>query len=197
MKSGRPREFDMDAALVSALKVFWAKGYEGASMTDLTTAMGINRPSLYAAFGNKEDLFMKALDLYAQSFHSAASEFAEEQTARGAVEAFLRSTAVLCTGPSTPHGCLLVQGALAVGDASEPVRRALAARRAAILDAIGQRLRQGVDDGDLPADTDVADLARYVMVTSNGIAVQAAGGATRDELLRSIAVAMHAWPAAR
>ncbi|MFI6039267.1 TetR family transcriptional regulator C-terminal domain-containing protein [Streptomyces sp. NPDC051315] len=96
-----------------------------------------------------------------------------------------------------PHGCLLVQGALAVGDASEPVRRALAACRAAILDAIAQRLRQGVDDGDLPADTDVADLARYVIVTSNGIAVQAAGGATRDELLRSIAVAMRAWPAAR
>ncbi|MFI1730065.1 TetR/AcrR family transcriptional regulator [Streptomyces acidicola] len=195
MRSGRPREFDMDAALGSALEVFWAKGYEGASMAELTAAMGINRPSLYAAFGNKEDLFMRALDLYAQSFHSAASGFTEEPTARGAIEAFLRSTAVLVTGPSTPHGCLLVQGALAVGGAGEPVRQALAARRTAVLDAIRQRLQQGVDDGDLAADTDVTDLARYVVVTNNGIAVQAAGGATRDELSRCIDIAMRAWPA--
>ncbi|MEU2779569.1 TetR/AcrR family transcriptional regulator [Streptomyces sp. NPDC007162] len=197
MKSGRPRTFDVDEALRSALKIFWSKGYEGTSMTDLTEAMGINRPSLYAAFGNKEDLFMRALDLYVQGFHSAASGFAEEPTAYRAIEAFLRSTALLCSGPSTPRGCLLVQGALAVGDSSEAVREALAARRAAVLDAIAQRLQRGVEDGDLPGDTDVTDLAGYVMVTNNGIAVQAAGGATRDELIRCIDIAMRAWPAVR
>ncbi|MEU1276139.1 TetR/AcrR family transcriptional regulator [Streptomyces sp. NPDC005799] len=186
----------MDVALGSALEVFWAKGYEGASMTDLTEAMGINRPSLYAAFGNKEDLFMKALDLYSKGFHSSASGFAAEPTAYGAIEVFLRSTAQLCTGPGTPRGCLLVQGALAVGDASEPVREALAERRAAVLEAIRLRLEQGVEDGDLPTGTDTAELARYIMVTSNGIAVQAAGGASREELFRCVDIAMRAWPAA-
>jgi AcrR family transcriptional regulator len=193
MRSGRPREFDVDAALGRALEVFWSKGYEGASMADLTEAMGINRPSLYAAFGNKEDLFMKALDLYAEGFQTAASGFAGEPTAYAATEAFLRATALRCTGPSTPHGCLLVQGALAVGD-GEPVRRAVAARRTAALDAILRRLHQGVEDGDLPADTDVDDLARYVMVTNDGIAVQAACGATREDLSRCIDIAMRAWP---
>ncbi|MFF3752409.1 TetR/AcrR family transcriptional regulator [Streptomyces sp. NPDC002018] len=195
MRSGRPREFDIDAALGIALEVFWAKGYEGASMADLTQAMGINRPSLYAAFGNKEQLFLKALDLYAGEFHSAASGFAQETTARAAIEAFLRATALLCTGPATPKGCLLVQGALAVGNASESIREELAARRAAVLDAIQQRLRQGVEEGDLPRGTDAAALARYVMVTNHGIAVQAAGGATRDELLQCVDIAMRAWPA--
>jgi AcrR family transcriptional regulator len=196
VRNGRPREFDVNAALGSALEVFWAKGYEGASMTDLTQAMGINRPSLYAAFGNKDELFIKALDLYAHGFHSAASGFAEEPTAYGAIEAFLRSTVLLCTGPATPLGCLLVQGALTAGEASAPARQALADRRNAVLQAIKQRLDQGAQDGDLPTGTDTADLARYIMVANNGIALQAAGGATRDELLRCVDIAMRAWPAA-
>jgi AcrR family transcriptional regulator len=165
-------------------------------MVDLTEAMGINRPSLYAAFGNKEDLFFKALDLYTGGPYPTSIAVLEEPTAREAAQALLRSTATLSTDPSTPHGCLLVQGALAVGDASESVRRELADRRAAVLDAVEKRLQKGVEDGDLAADTDTADLARYVMVASNGIAVHAAGGASRDELLRCVGIAMRAWPAA-
>ncbi|WP_420709365.1 TetR family transcriptional regulator C-terminal domain-containing protein [Streptomyces sp. NRRL B-3648] len=134
------------------------------------------------------------MDLYTKRFHSAAHGLANAPTTRGAIEAFLHSTAVLCTDSSTPRGCLLVQGALAVGDASEAARKALAARRSAVLDAITQRLQQGVEDGDLLAHADVADLARYVMVTNNGIAVQAADGATYDELARRIDMAMRAWP---
>ncbi|MEK0098353.1 hypothetical protein WDA79_07550 [Streptomyces sp. A475] len=105
-----------------------------------------------------------------------------------------RNSSLLCTGPSTPRGCLLVQGALAVGEASETVREALAVRRAAVLDAIAQHLRQGVKDSDVPVGMDVDDPARYIMVANNGIAVQAAGGATRDELSRCVDIAMRAGP---
>ncbi|MGW6902532.1 TetR/AcrR family transcriptional regulator [Streptomyces sp. NPDC054919] len=194
MRTGRPRTFDADAALAQALRVFWSKGYEGASMVDLTDAMGINRPSLYAAFGNKEELFRKALDLYTGGPYPTSIAVLEEPTARAAAEALLRSTAILSTDPSTPAGCLLVHGALVVGDASEAVRQELVARRAAVLHAVEKRFQKGVEEGDLPGDTDPADLARFIMVTSNGIAVHAAGGASREELLRAVEIAMRAWP---
>nr|WP_248297547.1 TetR/AcrR family transcriptional regulator [Streptomyces sp. S1D4-11] len=194
MRTGRPRTFDMDAALAKALRVFWSKGYEGASMADLTEAMGINRPSLYAAFGNKEELFRKALDLYTGGPYPTSIAALEEPTARAAAEALLRSTAELSTDPSTPPGCLLVHGALVVGDASEAVRKELASRRGGVLDAVEKRFQRAVEDGDLPADTDPADLARFVMAVSNGIAVHAAGGADREELQRTVNTAMRAWP---
>src|SRR5215470_17599780 len=121
MAMGRPREFDVDQALERALQVFWRKGYEGASLPDLTQAMGINRPSLYAAFGNKEALFRKALDRYAEGPAAYLGAALNEPTARAIAERLLHGTSDLVTDPRNPRGCLIVHGALACGEAAESV----------------------------------------------------------------------------
>src|SRR5437588_4542148 len=131
MPAGRPRTFDAEKALDRALKVFWRKGYEGTSLPDLTRAMRINRPSLYAAFGNKEALFRKALDRYVEGPAAYVRKALDEPTARAAAGRLLGGTIDLLTDPRHPRGCLMVQGALACGEAAESVRRELAARRRA------------------------------------------------------------------
>src|SRR6266498_338901 len=128
---GRPRSFNTEKALDGALRVFWRKGYEGASLSDLTRAMGINRPSLYAAFGNKEKLFRKALDLYVGGPAAYVREALKEPTARAAVEMLLSESASQLSDRRHPRGCLIVQGALSCGEEAGPVRRELAARRSA------------------------------------------------------------------
>jgi AcrR family transcriptional regulator len=191
---GRPREFDVDGALERALDVFWRQGYEGTSLADLTRAMGINRPSLYAAFGSKEGLFRRALDRYAEGPSAYVREALNEPTARTAAGRLLRGAVDLLTDPGNPRGCLLVQGALACGEAAEPVRRELVARRVAGEGAVRRRFERARADGDLPADADPADLARYVMTVIWGLSAQAAGGASRKELRRVAEIALRAWP---
>ena len=195
MPRGRPREFDVDDALDRALLVFWRKGYEGASLPELTRAMGINRPSLYAAFGNKERLFRRALDRYAEGPAAYVGEALAEPTARAVAERLLRGAAELLAGPRSPRGCLLVQGALACGEGAEPVRRELVARRAAGEAALRKRFERAAAEGDLPAGADCGDLARYVVTVIHGMAVQAAGGAGREQLRRVAEIALRAWPA--
>ena len=192
---GRPRRFDIDAALDQAVEVFWRKGYEGASVSDLTKAMGINRPSLYAAFGNKEALFRQALDRYNDGPAAYVRDALEEPTARAVVEALLRGAVELLSCPRNPQGCLMVQGALSCGRTANPIRRELASRRAAGEAAIRRRFKRAISDGDLPAHTDAGDLARYVSTVMYGMAVRAAGGASRKELLRVEKMALRAWPA--
>jgi AcrR family transcriptional regulator len=192
--TGRPREFDVEQALDRALKVFWRKGYEGSTLPDLTKAMGINRPSLYAAFGSKEELFRKALDRYSQGPAGYIPEALGEPTARAVVERLLKGTIDLVTDRRYPRGCLMVQGALACGGAAESIRKELASRRLAGEAAIRERLERAISEGDLTADPHAADLARYVMAVIQGIAVQAAGGASRAELGRVAAMALRAWP---
>ena len=194
MPRGRPREFDVEKALDRALKVFWRKGYEGASLADLTRAMGINRPSLYAAFHSKEALFRKALDRYAEGPAAYVHEALQEPTARAVAERLLGGAIDLLTDRRNPRGCLLVQGALACGEAAESVRRELCSRRASGEAALRQRFERALADGDLPADADPADLARYVVTVLRGMAVQAAGGANREELRRVVEMALRAWP---
>src|SRR6476619_2477244 len=157
MPAGRPRAFDTEKALDRALQVFWRKGYEGASLPDLTKAMGINRPSLYAAFGNKEALFRKAVERYAQGPAGYVREALELPTARQVVERLLRGGICVGTGPKGPRGCLMVQGALSCGDAAEPARKELAARRAAGEAALRRRLERAREEGDLPKEADPAD----------------------------------------
>jgi AcrR family transcriptional regulator len=195
MAIGRPRAFDIDTALDHALQVFWRKGYEGTSLSDLTKAMGINRPSLYAAFGNKANLFRKALDRYTEGPAAYTHKALDEPTARAVVERLLRGVVDLLADPRTPQGCLAVQGALACVDAADAIRQELISRRAAGEAALRQRLERAIADGDLPADADPADLARYVTTVSQGMAVQAAGGASREELRRVVEMALRAWPA--
>src|SRR5262245_45007934 len=177
MPSGRTRQFDVDEALDRALEVFWARGYEGATLPELTRAMGINRPSLYAAFGNKEQLFRKALDHYQTGPQSFLTEALRKPTARAVVEATFSGFVSMLRGRDNTRGCLIVCGALAGGEEAEPVRRELARLRQATVTALRERFARAVRDGDLPGGTDCATLARYVATVMNGLAVQAASGA--------------------
>jgi AcrR family transcriptional regulator len=194
MAAGRPRAFDMDKALDRAMRVFWRKGYEGASLADLTEAMGINPPSLYAAFGNKAALFRQAADRYEQRFAGYRLGALALPTARGVAEAMLTGAADLQTGRGRPRGCLMVQGALAGGDEARGPRADLAARRAASVQAMRARFERARAEGDLPPSADPAALAHYVATVIHGMAVQAAGGATRAELQKVIDTALRAWP---
>ena len=193
MAVGRPRSFDADQALECALKVFWRKGYEGTTLPDLTKAMGINRPSLYAAFGDKETLFRKALDRYFEGPAAYVFEALKEPNARAAVERLLRGAAELQTCSATP-GCLTVHGALACGDTAGAIRKELALRREQGEAAIYQRLKQAKSEKDLPPGSNPADLARYFATVIQGMAVQAAGGASRVELERVVQTALLVWP---
>src|SRR5258708_18681077 len=130
-RMGRPRSFDIDSALDRVLLVFWRKGYEGASLSDLTKAGGVNRPSLYAAFGDKKALFRKALDRYLIGPAAYTQEALKEPTARSVVERLLQGAADLNAGPRNPGGCLMVQGALVSGDAGDSIRQELVACRTA------------------------------------------------------------------
>jgi len=191
---GRPRSFDANAALDRALAVFWRNGYEGASLPNLTKAMGINRPSLYAAFGNKEALFRKAIERYERGPASYAYKALKQPTAREVVEALLTGVVALLTKPQNPGGCLMVQGALACGENAKRVRQELASLRAAGVAAIRRRFQRAIDEGDLPARADAAALARFVATVIHGMAVQAASGASRKELLRVKDMFLRTWP---
>ena len=191
---GRPRAFDIDKALERALQVFWEKGYEGTSLSDLTEAMGINRPSLYAAYGNKEALFRKALDRYVERTIALVRDAINEPTARGVAERLLRSAADMVTNPHHPPGCLTVRGALSSGEEADPIRLELALRRSEGEAAIRERLERAKGEGELPTSTNPADLARYLATVYQGMSVQAAGGATREQLRRVAETALRAWP---
>jgi AcrR family transcriptional regulator len=191
---GRPRSFDPDAALERAMHVFWAKGYEGASLSDLTQAMRINRPSLYAAFGNKEELFRKVLDRYADGPLAYFSKALPAPKARNVIEQIFFGAAKMASDPRFPSGCLMVQGALAVGNAARSVRKEAAGRRAAGEVALRRRLQRAKREGDLPRNTDPAELSRYVMTVLQGMAVQGADGASSDQLRRVAQIALRAWP---
>jgi AcrR family transcriptional regulator len=194
--AGRPRGFDTDEALERAMRVFWEQGYEGASLTDLTHAMGITRTSMYAAFGNKEELFRKALERYTEGPASYGARAVREPTAREVASAFLVGSVRATTRPGCPAGCLGVQGALAAGEPGRAARDTLAAWREEAVSGLRERFRRAVDEGDLPPDADPGLLARYLMTVANGIAVQAAGGAASDDLHLVADMALRSWPSA-
>jgi len=191
---GRPRTFCTEEALDRALQVFWRKGYEGATICDLTEAMGIKPPSLYAAFGSKEELFRKVLDRYADARADFVQEALAEPNARDAVAHLLRGTADFLTEKCNPAGCLLVQGVAGVGDHAQCIRDEMKARRASGEKKICERLKRARAEGDLAKAADPASFARYLITVIEGMAVQAASGATRTELRRVAETAMKAWP---
>jgi len=191
---GRPRAFDADVALDRAMHVFWAKGYEGASLSDLTQAMRINRPSLYAAFGNKEQLFRKVLDRYMNGPLAYFGRALGATKARDVVEQLFLGAAKMAGDPRLPSGCLMVQAALAVGNSARSVRKEAAGRRAAGEVALRRRLQRAKREGDLPKNSDPAELAGCVMTVLRGMAVQGADGASPDQLRRVAQLALRAWP---
>lgn len=193
MAVGRPRAFDREKALDKALEVFWRQGYEGTSVAELTRAMGINPPSLYAAFGNKEGLFREAVDRYAKKGADHVREAMAEPTVRAAVEKLLRGTAERLTDPECPNACMLVSSALSCSEASEEIRNELASRRSCLEKSVNERLQKARSDGDLPDDADPAALARYVATVCHGMSVQASGGATRKDLMAVVDMTLKAF----
>jgi AcrR family transcriptional regulator len=191
---GRPRTFDKDQALDRALDVFWRKGYEGATICDLTEAMGINPPSLYAAFGNKEALFCRALERYSGVHGAFWVEALAKPTARGVAQSLLIGAAKFLTDSCHPRGCLGVQSALVCGDEALSVRKALEVNRAASQAKLRERLKQAKVERDLPRGADPATLARYLSTVVEGMAVQAASGASRKELEHVAEAALRGWP---
>ena len=192
---GRPREFDTDAALEKAMRLFWAKGYEGTSVGDLTETLGISRPSLYAAFGDKQSLFRAALERYAAGPAGYVAVALGKPTAREVAAHLLRGAADLQASTQNPGGCLTVNGAIACGDQAEPVRQALNAHRTAGVALLRGRFEQAKAQHDLPKDSDSAALARFLAAVVYGMAVLASGGASRKQLEQVIRTAMRAWPA--
>ena len=193
---GRPRQFDRAAALRRAMEVFWARGYEGTSVSDLTGALEINRPSLYAAFGNKEALFREAVELYDHVEGEAARRVLDEApTARAAVEGMLRENAVSYADPARPPGCMIVLAAAVGAAESADVRAFLAERRRDSHEALRSRIQKGIDDGELPPETDAGSLAEFYVTVLHGLSIQARDGATAGALEHTVQHAMRAWDA--
>jgi AcrR family transcriptional regulator len=192
---GRPREFDREQALRRAMELFWERGYEGASVNELTAAMGISSPSLYAAFGSKEVLFREAVSLYA-GVEGALTEraLAKGPTAREGVDRMLRENAREYTDPQTPTGCMLVLGATAWTE-NERVRQFVSDYRRESHEALRARIERGVADGDVPPKADVNALTAFYATVLEGLSIQARDGAARKELNAIVDSAMAAWDA--
>jgi len=187
---GRPRAFDRERALQRATDVFWRKGFEGASLSDLTSAMGINPPSLYAAFGDKETLYLEALDYYVNGAASRNALLDEAPTARAAVEALLLRGATAL--PEIGLGCMMVTSA--VNASSPKVRKTLTSCRASAEATLRKRIERGIREGELPARTDAAGLAKFYETVSQGMSTQIADGATPKLLRAVVDTALRAWP---
>lgn len=193
---GRHREFDVEQVLNAVLNVFWEKGYEGTSLEDLTRATGVARPGLYSVFGNKEALFLKALDSYEAKYMTFMQAALDEPTSYAVDEAILKGAFDLQTQNDVARGCLGVNGALACSSSSEPIRLELVRRRNASEEALRDRLERARQEGDLPAASDPAVLANYVMTVSQGMAVQAKAGAAKEVQKATIQHVLAMWPSA-
>lgn len=191
---GRQREFDVDQALDAALCVFWRKGYEGASYTDLTQATGVERPALYAAFGNKEALFRQALERYYERYLNYVPEALLLPTSREVAAHILRSAADLHTRYPDRRGCLGIHGALAGSDDSAPIRQTLIEARANGEAAMRERFERAKQEGDLPSGANPAALSAFIMAVLHGMAVQAKAGFNRETLEAVAEQALATWP---
>ncbi|WP_047170303.1 TetR/AcrR family transcriptional regulator [Novosphingobium sp. Rr 2-17] len=191
---GRPREFDPDQALAAALRVFWKRGYEGASLSELTEAMGITKPSLYACFGNKEALFKKALDLYERDKLAYVGTALEAPSARGVVERLLRGALATHCGSSDPHGCLGVISTLSGSMEADSIRDHVIARRKSSEVALVARLEKAKAEGDLPQGTDAVALAGCLSTMLGGLSIKAQSGTSRQDLEHAVDAFLGIWP---
>ncbi|MEV8341393.1 TetR/AcrR family transcriptional regulator [Streptomyces niveus] len=182
MPGGRPRNYDPEAALNAAMVTFWTQGYEGTAMSDLTAAMGMSAPSIYAAFGDKESLFRKAVERYMAGPGAYLEVALRQRTAEALARAFLYSAVEAVAGEHTPRGCLVVQSALAVNPRSASVREYLNGLREDGVRILADRLRSYSGAAGLPPGSDPSALARLLVTVVQGVAVQAASGAPRAAL---------------
>lgn len=191
---GRPREFDPDVALASALRIFWQRGYEGASMAELTEAMGITKPSLYACFGNKEALFKRALDLYEREKLCYVSAALEAPTARAVAQHLLGGALDAHCGSVDPQGCFGIISMVACTTEAASIRDDVLARRASSEAALVARFERAKVEGDLPDTVDPKALAQCLLTVIQGIAVKAQGGTGRADLQSVVDTFLALWP---
>lgn len=193
---GRPRAFDRSAALERAMLLFWEHGYEATSLAQLTSAMGISPPSLYAAFGDKQALFLQAVEHYLTRGGAGTQSLMDDaHTAREAVARFLEESAVRLTQPQFPRGCMVVLAAVTCSDEAAPVQHKLAACRGAWEKALRLRIERGIAEGDLPPSANAAALASFYMAVVQGMSLHAKDGAPRKRLQEIAETALQAWPA--
>ena len=190
---GRPRSFDRDAALDAAMQVFWEKGFEGTSISDLTKAMGLNPPSIYSAFGDKERLFVEAVERYSEG-NRESCPFCDEPTARGAIEKLLTYSAHELTESSHPRGCLMTMASTTAANSSDAMQKLIARKRAGARDSIRERIKLGLKEGDVPAGTDANALADFYFTILGGMALSAREGASRRSLIATVEQAMSLFP---
>lgn len=191
---GRPSAFDYEDTLEKALRVFWMRGYEGASMAELSEAMGINRPSIYAAYGNKEELFSKALSRYMAGPVAYVAEAMQQPTAKQVAEKFLTKSAELLCNEHNPRGCMIAIGSLFSGEGSEQVQHELVAYRQGYENLLSKRFDLAKSQNDLSQNVNTATLAKYIATIHQGMSVQSTNGATKEELLAVVQLALNNWP---
>lgn len=192
---GRPREFDRQLALKEALKVFWEKGYEPASVAELCQAMGINPPSLYAAFGNKAGLFLEAARYYERTYWSKPAKLLlNEPDIRKAIELYFQEAATILLSPDSPCGCLIVLGAVNIADTETEIIAELKNMRQSTRKLFAERLRRAIQDGQIPADTDVPALAGALNALLEGLSLQAREGFFLSELKAMAGLACRLLP---
>jgi AcrR family transcriptional regulator len=191
---GRPRAFDREQALEQAMEVFWRKGYDATSISDLTEAMGINPPSLYAAFGDKEKLYLEAVEYYrVQRGENVRNVLASEPTARGAIEKAMRGAVDEFCRRDSPAGCLLTMST-GCSSVSDGVQQMLVRKRLMARERIRERIQRGIEEGDVPASADPAALAEFITTIFAGMAMHARDGASKKALLATVENAMRAFP---
>lgn len=191
---GRPRVFDMDEALDKALEIFWKRGYEGASIAELTETLGINKPSLYAAFGNKEELFKKTLSRYVAGPVAFIQEAINQPTAYEVAQSFLTKAVEFFSDTQHPKGCLIVQAALFGSADSLMIKDLLAKYRYSYEHQLAKRFEKAIKEGDLPTDANAETLAKFLSTLHQGMSVQVTSGASKGELMQIVEFALKSWP---
>jgi AcrR family transcriptional regulator len=193
---GRTRNFDLTEALDSATRQFWEKGYAGTSLDDLTEAMGIARPSLYRAFGNKEQLFARVVDHFEEIYLAFVEDALAEHPVQRVVHRLLEGTVRACAGPATPAGSLLTHGAPASSPEDAAIQRLLSERIDMYESKLSARFARAKEAGDLPEDCDAPALAAFVITHCCGIALRAKSGTPSEILSAQIGFVLCAFPAA-
>lgn len=191
---GRPRSFDREAALAQMTELFWRQGYDATSVADLTESIGVNTPSLYAAFGNKEKAYCEAVDYYRRNEGQRIWENVEAKTsARDAVTTMLKTSAEEFTRSNKPRGCMVVLGALSMAKSNAAIVKRMKAYRAEARAKLEAKIQSGIENGELPGNADAKSIADFYDSLQLGMAVRARDGASRKELKKTAELALLGW----